>query len=230
MDVVWLVEDEAAIADTLIYKLQSENFQVEWYQRGEPVLLALATQKSSLPQLIILDIGLPDISGFELAKRIVNDYACPVIFLTARSEEIDRIVGLELGADDYIAKPFSPREVVARVKAVLRRSQRQQQQVPSLGPFILDEDSAFIAYHEQRLILTRYEYLLLKTFLKAPNRIFSRAQLMDLVWSDSEDSFERTVDTHIKTLRSKLSQINQDQQPIQTHRGLGYGLSLDSLS
>ncbi|QIQ21608.1 two-component system response regulator CreB [Zophobihabitans entericus] len=228
MSVIWLVEDEPAIADTLIYKLHAENFQVRWFERGEPVLQALTQTSDVCPDLVILDIGLPDISGFELAKKILTSHDLPIIFLTARSEELDRILGLEIGADDYIAKPFSPREVVARVKAVLRRVDKQQKSQPVVKQFQLDEQSALIVYQGQRLILTRYEYLLLKTLLKSPNRIYSRSQLMDLVWCDNEESLERTVDTHIKTLRSKLHQINPDSQPIQTHRGLGYCLVQES--
>lgn len=225
MSLIWLVEDEASIADTLIYSLKTDGFDVEWFARGEPALEALDNRS---PALVILDIGLPDVNGFELCKRMLAKAEfLPIIFLTARSEEVDRIVGLEIGADDYIAKPFSPREVSARVRSILRRLEKQQKlsQLCSYGAFALDEEGAIINYHGQTLPLTRYEYLLLKTLLKSPGRIFSRQQLMDLVWQYAEESLERTVDTHIKTLRAKLRQVNDAANPIQTHRGLGYSLS-----
>lgn len=224
---LWLVEDEPSIADTLIYTLESEGFQVHWFERGEPVLQALLLGR---PALAILDVGLPDINGFELCRQILTLEAdLPVLFLTARSNEIDRLIGLEIGGDDYVAKPFSPREVSARVRVILRRLRKQQRSHQStvlrFGAFTLDEESALICYHQKQLLLTRYEYLLLKTLLLAPTRVFSRQQLMDLVWAQAEDSLERTVDTHIKTLRAKLRAIHTGESPIHTHRGLGYSVS-----
>ena len=222
---IWLVEDEAAIADTLIYTLETDGFAVRWFDQG---LLALAALETSKPDLAILDIGLPDINGFELSRKILAQHSFPFIFLTARAEEVDRIVGLELGADDYIAKPFSPREVSVRVRNILRRMKKPSQQNASpltIGSFHLNEEAAAILYHQQPLVLTRYEYLLLKTLLLAPSRVFSRQQLMDSVWIE-ENSTDRTIDTHIKTIRAKLKSINADKEPIVTHRGLGYSLSL----
>ncbi|WP_145525195.1 two-component system response regulator CreB [Yersinia vastinensis] len=225
---IWLVEDEPSIADTLIYTLESEGFTLRWFDRGEPVLAALA---NGVPALAIVDIGLPDINGFDLCRRLLSQVPdLPVVFLTARSEELDRIVGLEMGADDYIAKPFSPREVSARVRSVLRRLQKSQTPAASaalhqFGHFTLDEAGARVTYHQQVLWLTRYEYLLLKTLLLAPERVFSRQQLMDIVWAQAEESQDRTVDTHIKTLRSKLRVACDEESPIRTHRGLGYSLT-----
>lgn len=224
---LWLVEDEPSIADTLIYTLESEGFQVCWFERGEPALQALP---QGAPALAILDVGLPDINGFELCRRLLAQEAdLPILFLTARSDELDRLIGLEIGGDDYVAKPFSPREVSARVRTILRRLQKQQRlQQPALyhfGAFALDEEGASICYHQQPLLLTRYEYLLLKTLLQAPGRVFSRQQLMDIVWAHAEESLERTVDTHIKTLRAKLRAIDAGESPIHTHRGLGYSVS-----
>ncbi|AGO56803.1 two-component system response regulator CreB [Serratia plymuthica] len=224
---LWLVEDEPSIADTLIYTLESEGFQVRWFERGEPALQALA---QGAPALVILDVGLPDINGFELCRRLLSQSAdLPILFLTARSDEVDRLIGLEIGADDYVAKPFSPREVSARVRTILRRLQKQQRlQQPALytfGPFDLDEPGAILYYHQQPLPLTRYEFLLLKTLLLAPGRVFSRQQLMDSVWAQAEESLDRTVDTHIKTLRAKLRAIDPGEPPIHTHRGMGYSVS-----
>ena len=221
---IWLVEDEASIAETLVYMLQQEGFAVTAFERGLPVLEAAG---KALPDLAILDVGLPDISGFELCRRLLTlAPGLPVLFLTARSEEVDKLLGLEIGADDYIAKPFSPREVAARVRTVLRRLQKAA--VPPsrlrVGQFELDEEAAVIRWCGETLPLTRYEFLLLKTLLHAPGRVFSRQQLMDLVWTDAEESFDRTVDTHIKTLRAKLRAINSELSPINTHRGMGYSL------
>ena len=221
---IWLVEDEASIAETLVYMLQQEGFAVTAFERGLPVLEAAGR---ALPDLAILDVGLPDISGFELCRRLLTlAPGLPVLFLTARSEEVDKLLGLEIGADDYIAKPFSPREVAARVRTVLRRLQKAA--VPPshlrVGQFELDEEAAMIRWCGETLPLTRYEFLLLKTLLHAPGRVFSRQQLMDLVWTDAEESFDRTVDTHIKTLRAKLRAINSELSPINTHRGMGYSL------
>lgn len=218
---IWLVEDEASIADTLIYALQTDGFEVEWFSLGQPLLTRL---EQTRPDFLILDVGLPDISGFELCKQVRALCDTPLMFLTARSEEIDRLIGLEIGADDYVAKPFSPREVCARVRVILRRSQ------PATPPpsqlLALDEERARISFHGQPLALTRYEYLLLKTLMQAPGRVYSRQQLMDLVWSGAEESLDRTVDTHIKTIRAKLRERDPHANLILTHRGLGYSLEL----
>ncbi|MEW7866915.1 beta-lactam response regulator transcription factor BlrA [Aeromonas diversa] len=216
---VWLVEDEASIADTLIYTLQTEGFAVEWFPLGRPMLARLAEM---VPDFIILDVGLPDISGFELCKAVRAVSQVPLMFLTARSEEIDRLIGLEIGADDYVAKPFSPREVSARVRVILRRSQGASSAAPP--GLQLDEERARITLEGKALTLTRYEYLLLKTLMQAPGRVFSRQQLMERVWQDAEESLDRTVDTHIKTLRAKLREQAPGFNPILTHRGLGYSL------
>ncbi|MBP6071820.1 MAG: beta-lactam response regulator transcription factor BlrA [Aeromonas sp.] len=219
--VIWLVEDEASIADTLIYALQTDGFEVEWFPLGQPLLARLERTR---PDFLILDVGLPDIGGFELCKRVRALTDTPLMFLTARSEEIDRLIGLEIGADDYVAKPFSPREVCARVRVILRRSQPIIPQPSQL--LALDEERARICFHGQPLTLTRYEYLLLKTLMQAPGRVYSRQQLMDLVWSGAEESLDRTVDTHIKTLRAKLRERDSEANLILTHRGLGYSLEL----
>lgn len=222
---IWLVEDEASIADTLIYALQTDGFEVEWFMLGQQLLTRLAqAQVQVQPDFLILDVGLPDISGFELCKQVRARSDVPLMFLTARSEEIDRLIGLEIGADDYVAKPFSPREVCARVRVILRRSQPTAPK--QSAALTLDEERARIHFHGQPLVLTRYEYLLLKTLMQSPGRVYSRQQLMDLVWQDAEESLDRTVDTHIKTIRAKLREQDPDANLILTHRGLGYSLEL----
>ncbi|HDR2160644.1 TPA: two-component system response regulator CreB [Enterobacter cancerogenus] len=221
---IWLVEDEISIADTLIYMLQQEGFAVKAFGRGLP---ALDEAQRQLPALAILDVGLPDISGFELCRQLLARHpSLPVLFLTARSDEVDKLLGLEMGADDYVAKPFSPREVCARVRTILRRMQKSSapSDIVRVGQFELNEPAARICWCDEPLTLTRYEFLLLKTFLLAPGRVFSRQQLMDKVWGDEGDSFDRTVDTHIKTLRAKLRAVNDQLSPISTHRGMGYSL------
>ena len=216
MSHILLIEDEAAIADTLIFALQQAGFSVAHVRLGRDGLAALGSQP---PELVILDVGLPDIDGFQVLRQIRAQGDTPVLMLTARSEEIDRVLGLELGADDYVAKPFSPREVVARVRGILKRTQPAL--ATATGPLRLDEAGARIFCGGQALLLTRYEYLLLKTLMQAPERVFSRRQLMDLVWTH-EVSQERTVDTHIKSLRAKLADKAPGPELIQTHRGLGY--------
>lgn len=225
MSHILIVEDEAAIADTLVYALQAEGFTTTWLQQAEP---ALALQAQSPADLLILDVGLPDISGFEACKRLRRFSEVPVIFLTARDAEIDRVVGLEIGADDYVVKPFSPREVAARVKAILKRMAPRTTvaQEPASGPFLLDEPRAQIHYHGQALGLTRHEFRLLQTLLGQPERVFSREQLLDAVGVAVDAGYERNIDSHIKSLRAKLRQVVPESEAIQTHRGLGYSLRL----
>jgi two-component system catabolic regulation response regulator CreB len=190
------------------------------------------------PALVILDVGLPDIMGFEVFKRLRAMPNCadlPVVFLTARSDEIDRVVGLELGADDYVAKPFSPRELVARVRSILRRTNKGAAAVAvpaspaaaASAPLSIDDSKRQIRYYGQRLDLSRYEYGLLKTLASRPGHVYTRDVLLDLVWDDASDSLDRTVDAHVKTLRAKLKAIAPELDPICTHRGSGYALADD---
>ena len=222
---ILLIEDEAAIADTVLYALETEGFKTQWCQLGQAGVDSLRTGDETA--LVILDVGLPDGNGFEFCKAIRTFSSIPIIFLTARNEEVDRIVGLEIGGDDYVSKPFSPRELVARVKTILKRVAPAEQATATTNDtvgFALDEARAQIDYWGHRLELTRYEYLILKLLLRQPRRVFSRAQIMDLVWQEPEACLERVVDTHIKSLRAKLRLVREDD-PIKTHRGLGYSLN-----
>lgn len=224
---ILLAEDEQAIADTLIYALGSEGFAVRHVLLGRDVLVA---QREHSFDLAILDVGLPDTTGFEVLKALRADPAgrnLPVIFLTARTEEIDRILGLELGADDYVTKPFSPREVAARVRAILRREARAglAAQKADNGTWQHDPEARRIVFHGQALDLTRYEYQLLALLLSAPGRVFTREQIMSRVWADAPDTADRSIDTHIKTLRAKLRAIRAEEETIVTHRGTGYALT-----
>jgi two-component system catabolic regulation response regulator CreB len=217
---ILVVEDEPAIADTIQYALESEGFRCQRLEVGAGVVEVLDRQPVAL---VVLDIGLPDMSGIEVCRRIRERHDVPVIFLTARSGEVDRVVGLELGADDYVTKPFSPRELAARAKAVLRRARRGNNP-PSNTAFALDEERHQISYFGTPLELSRYEYKLLCVLLKKPGRVYSRDQLLDLVWDAPDASLDRTVDAHVKNLRAKLRDIRPDVDPIATHRGTGYSL------
>ena len=219
---VLIAEDEAAIAETVVYALRAEGFAAEHVLLGGAVVPRL--QAGGI-DLVVLDVGLPDTTGFEVCRAIRAFSEVPVIFLTARDGEIDRVVGLELGADDYVVKPFSPRELVARVRARLRRrAQADQANWRVHGGFQIDREGKRIRYRGRALDLTRYEYGLLEALLQRPGAVLSRAQLMDRVWADALDSGDRTVDTHIKTLRAKLRASDSEEDPIRTHRGLGYSL------
>lgn len=224
---ILLVEDDLAIAETIAYPLRAEGYAVEHHLLGGGVA---GRVRAGGIDLVLLDVGLPDIGGFEVCRQLRAFSALPVVFLTARSEEIDRVLGLELGADDYIAKPFSPRELVARVRARLRRHQAAQEGAAGDGAtvrhgrFEHDPPARRIRFDGASLDLTRYEYALLAELLRRPGAILSRAQLLDRAWEDAPDSGERTVDTHVKTLRAKLRRVDADADPIRTHRGIGYSL------
>lgn len=226
---ILVIEDEQSIADTVIHAVTREGYAAEWCEQGFAGLDRLRGEQFSL---VVLDVGLPDISGFELCKTIRAFSDVPVIFLTARDDEIDTIVGLELGADDYITKPFSPRELGARIKSVLRRFDAAAPANRS-GP---DAKKRRLEIHDTKLLaifdgvkleLTRYEFGLLALLAKQPGRVFSRETIMQAVWGDDSPSLDRTVDAHIKSLRAKFRDAGADIDPIMTHRGTGYALRDD---
>ncbi len=225
---ILVIEDEPSIAETTTYALNTDGFETVWASTGQHAIDILQQQRFDLA---VLDVGLPDINGFEVFRQI--NHLLPVIFLTARSGEIDRIVGLELGADDYIAKPFSPRELCARIRTVLRRVQKQHAQSQEAPPpsqlrkqnnFFIDEDRKCIQYLGVMLELSRTEYRLLKVLCERAGRVFTREELMNQAWEHPDVSLERTVDAHIKLIRAKLRVVNAETDPILTHRGLGYSL------
>jgi two-component system catabolic regulation response regulator CreB len=227
-----IVDDEPAITDTLAYALAAEGYATDCCALGRKAIEQAATQDYAL---VILDVGLPDMNGFDVCRELRRHSEVPVIFLTARADEVDRIVGLELGADDYVTKPFRPRELASRVRAILRRSWRTAmssdvhqnavcQTAIRQNDFEVDQEGLRIACRGQWLNLTRYEYRLLACLLERPGRVWSRALLMDKVWREAEETEERTVDTHIKTLRIKLRAVLPERDPIVTHRGLGYSI------
>jgi len=239
---IFVVEDEPSIAQTVQFALEAEGFATNHFSTGAGCLTAL---ENSVPSLILLDIGLADGNGFEFFRRIRQLTQTPVIYMTSRDAEIDRVVGLEMGADDYIVKPFSLRELVARVRAVLRRVDSAAantnhttngiadgETTPATNTaangFQIDVDRRQIRYHSQLLDLTLHEYRLLETLLGHPERVFTRAQLLERGWDDPDHRLERTIDSHIKSLRNKLHEIRTEADPICTHRGVGYSLMPDS--
>jgi two-component system catabolic regulation response regulator CreB len=230
MSALLLVEDDPAIGRTVAFALEREGFAVE-----HVLLLAAARARlahTPLPALVILDLGLPDGSGLDLTRELRATpawAALPLLLLTARGEEIDRVLGLELGADDYLAKPFSPRELVARVRALLRRAQRPalRSAAPAAPGFEHDEAGQRIALDGRWLALTRLEYRLLAQLLQSRGRILPRERLLALVWGEQAEAGDRTVDTHVKTLRAKLRELRPAHEFIVTHRGLGYSLDVD---
>lgn len=229
---ILVVEDEPPIAETILYALRTEGYSPVWQSTGRGGLDVLSEQPVAL---VVLDVGLPDMSGFDVCREIQRSRSIPIIFLTARSEEVDRVVGLELGADDYMAKPFSPRELTARVRAVLRRVKADEPRSAGAVPdprvprvWAHDEARCRILYRGAPLELTRNEYRLLRTLIAQPGRVFSRDQLMAAAWDDPSAALDRTVDAHIKTVRAKLSSVVAGADPIVTHRGMGYSLREES--
>jgi two-component system catabolic regulation response regulator CreB len=223
---ILLLEDDAAIAGTVAFALEREGLTVDSVTL---VSEAEAALRRELPAAAVLDVAVPDGNGLDLCRRWRGDAdarvaTLPLLMLTARGEEIDRVLGLEAGADDYLPKPFSPRELAARVRALLRRAAMPR---PAAQEFELDEVGQRIRYHGVTLALTRLEYRLLRELIGARGRILSRDALLDRVWGTQAEATDRTVDTHVKTLRAKLREVRTGADVIVTHRGLGYTLTDD---
>ncbi|HEV3455567.1 MAG TPA: response regulator [Thermoanaerobaculia bacterium] len=220
---ILVIEDEPDIAEVLQYNLEKEGFDVETARRGDTGFDAVRRDN---PDLILLDLMLPGIDGLELTRMLKRDpltSRLPIVMLTARGEEVDRIVGLELGADDYISKPFSPREVVLRVKAVLRRFQQEESaaELIELGGIELDISGHQLRVRGKEVPLTATEFRLLRLLLERSGRVQTRGQLLSDVWGYAEDIDSRTVDTHIRRLRRKLG---PEAERIETVIGVGYRL------
>jgi len=230
---VLLLEDDPAIARTVAYALEREGLQVT-----HSLLLHDARKLWSAGgfDLLVLDVGLPDGSGLDLCREVRAAGHTPVLMLSAHGEELDRVLGLELGADDYLAKPFSPRELAARARALLRRAAAPPtspfspfspcQSTPRSAPFHDDPQGQRVQLHGHALALTRREYRLLSCLLAGAGRIHSRAALLTAAWGDDSESTDRTVDTHIKTLRAKLREVDPATDYIVTHRGMGYSIEV----
>lgn len=214
---ILIVEDEPKIAELLRDYLRQESFEVHILARGDEVE---AWMQAHGADLVLLDLMLPGKSGLEVCKALRATSDAAIIMVTARVEEIDRLLGLELGADDYICKPFSPREVVARVKAVLRRIRRRSE--PQDSGLVLDESGYRATIHGRDLGLTAVEFQLLKALASQPGRLYSREQLMDAMYRDERVVSDRTVDSHIKKLRRKIDEVLPDRDLIHSVYGVGY--------
>jgi phosphate regulon transcriptional regulator PhoB len=221
---ILVVEDEAPLAEMLRYNLAAEGFEVAHAETGEEAELMLAEEQ---PDLVVLDWMLPAVSGIELCRRLrarPETRALPILMLTARGEEADRVRGLDTGADDYVTKPFSPREIVARVRAVLRRleSKAWLRADETQSGLRVDGQTRRAHYNSQEIELTRVEFDLLTGLMEKPGRVYTRAQLIDRVWGDGYAITDRTVDSHVKSLRRKLAEVGGDPGMIETVRGVGY--------
>jgi two-component system response regulator BaeR len=217
---ILIVEDEKKIVELLRDYLEKAQYKVSSLERGDE---AVSHVKKSAPDLILLDIMLPGMDGMEVCREIRRFSSVPIIMLTAKVEEVDRLIGLELGADDYICKPFSPREVVARVKAVLRRANTGPiMEKMVVGPFMLDDKTHQVAVNGESLELTPSEFSLLRVLMAHPTRVFSRNELLNQVQGYDFEGYDRTIDTHIKNLRKKIAQKLPNQDVITTVYGIGY--------
>jgi two-component system, OmpR family, catabolic regulation response regulator CreB len=230
-----LVEDDQPVAETILYALRTDGCDVSWVATGGEALEALDRDSFAI---LVLDVGLPDVNGFDLCRSIRRRHTLPIVFLTARGEETDRVVGLEIGGDDYVTKPFSPRELSARVRAILRRAPAAATAAASPAeaggsggtagpgplPFAVDADRRVIRYFGQPLDLTRTEYELLLVLVRRPGRVYTRDELLERIWAHPGASTDRSVDSHVKALRAKLRAVRADREAIVTHRGQGYSL------
>jgi DNA-binding response OmpR family regulator len=220
---VLVVEDDPRISDVLEYALKADGHDVEKAQRGRE---AIEMAQRSAPALIVLDVGLPDLDGFEVCRSVRKFSDVPVIFLTSRSDEIDRVVGLEIGGDDYVVKPFSPRELLARIKAIRRRHDRaasaqpEAENEPELryGPITIDPEKFRVRSGNREIVLTAQEFKLLELLVRHPGRVFTRAQVLNRAWGDGGLVTDRTIDVHVKSLRKKFGEFDF----IETVRGIGY--------
>ncbi len=224
MKTILVVDDEAKIARLVRDYIENAGFRVLLAHDGPT---ALAQFRHERPDLIVLDLNLPGLDGIDVARAVRREARTPIIMLTARVDETDRIVGLELGADDYVTKPFSPRELVARVRAVLRRSDDSEPSSPLIraGELIIDADKRTVSQEGQPIDLTSTEFDLLLTLARSPGRVFSRMELLDRVQGEAFAGYERTIDVHIKNLRKKIEPDPRHPTYILTVYGAGYRLA-----
>jgi phosphate regulon transcriptional regulator PhoB len=223
---VLVVEDERDIAELVRYHLDQDGFTATVVDDGEHALEAIRQRR---PALVILDLMLPGMSGLDVCRQLRNDQATarlPVVMLTARAAEVDRVLGLEMGADDYVAKPFSPRELMARVRAVLRRAYGPELQRPhdvyEKGRLRIDFDRYEVLLDGRKIELSLREFELLRFFVRSPNRVYDRLQILDLVWGQDTYVEPRTVDVHVRRLRARIERDDANPELIVTVRGVGY--------
>lgn len=221
---ILVVEDEAKIAEVLHLYLERNGYEVSVASDGHQ---ALESVRRQTPDLVLLDLNLPGVDGLEVCRRLRQESSVPIIMVTARSEETDKLIGLELGADDYVTKPFSPREIVARVRAVLRRvtSSGPHPSILRVGELSLDPQRHVVQLAGRQLDLTPTEFRLLRVLMGNPGRVFSRLQLLEQVQGDAFEGYERTVDAHIKNLRQKIESNPQKPARLLTVYGVGYKLA-----
>ena len=224
---ILVVDDDRDITGTLRAYLEQAGYEVSAVHDGTA---ALASCRRDRPDLVLLDLGLPEVDGLDVARAIRRDSDVPIIMVTARVDEADRLVGLELGADDYVAKPFSPREVVARVKAVLRRAsgQRPQTDVIRAGPILLNRAAHAVTVNDAPIELTRTEFALLDALMQNAGRTLNRLQLIEQALGYSYDGYDRTIDAHIRNLRHKLEPDPRSPRYVVTVYGLGYKFAGDT--
>ncbi|GFZ88580.1 DNA-binding response regulator [Elstera cyanobacteriorum] len=216
---ILIVDDEPGIAEIIGAYLEREGYEASWLSSGAAVMPWLATVQ---PDLILLDVMLPEVDGLSLCRSIRATSAVPIIMVTARVDEIDRLLGLEIGADDYICKPFSPREVVARIKAVLRRNAPAGTSEPAETGLIVHADRMIALYNGTRIDLTPTEFKLLAVMAAHPGKVYSRGQLLDHLSEGYKDVFDRSIDSHVKNLRRKLAAVAPGIEFVQSVYGVGY--------
>ncbi|MCA9903944.1 MAG: response regulator transcription factor [Anaerolineae bacterium] len=224
---ILIADDEQHILDTLGAYLRQEGYQVVEARDGRAVLYTFRHER---PDLVILDVMMPEMDGFEAARMIRKEADVPLLFLTARVEDIDQVTGLELGADEYVTKPFSPRVVVARVRALLRRTYGELSTEPVVwraGAVELNTETRVVTVHGERIDLTPTEFALLHALMTRPGRVFTRMELLDLVQGDAYAGFDRTIDVHIKNLRAKIEDDPRHPRHIETVFGVGYRMNED---
>ena len=216
---ILIVEDEENIAEVLIAYAKQQNYETEHFNSGKGVVSFV---KQNAVDLILLDLMLPDVDGIELCKQIRAFSSVPIIMLTAKSEEIDRLQGLEIGADDYICKPFSPKEVVARIKAVLRRTSQPKTNIINHNNFQLHKDDYEARLNDKSIGFTAVEFKIFLLFISHVGRVFTREDIINNVYSDTTDISDRNIDTHIKNIRKKINDIQAGLNPIAAVYSVGY--------
>ncbi|MFG1172075.1 two-component system response regulator BaeR [Erwiniaceae bacterium CAU 1747] len=221
---ILIVEDEPKLSQLLVDYLQAAGYRTHALMRGDE---ALAWAKQNPPDLMLLDLMLPGLDGLSVCRELRRFSELPVMMVTAKTEEIDRLLGLEIGADDYICKPFSPREVVARVKTILKRCQRPKEEPEPASLLSVDENRFQASWNGKPLDLTPAEFRLLKTLAHEPGKVFSREQLLNQLYDDYRVVTDRTIDSHIKNLRRKLEALDASQPFIRAVYGMGYRWEAD---
>jgi two-component system alkaline phosphatase synthesis response regulator PhoP len=225
---ILIADDEQHILDTVGAYLKNEGYEVLAVRDGRSALFAFRHEQ---PDLVILDVMMPEMNGWEAARLIRQESHVPLLFLTARVDDIDQITGLEIGADDYVAKPFSPRVVVARVRALLRRAGGDapaERVIYRMGALELNPEAHIVTLHGARVDLTPSEFALLQTLIARPGRVFTRMELLDVVQGEAYAAYERTIDVHVKNLRIKIEDDPRDPRYVETVYGIGYRMRPDS--